>query len=91
MLHMVTQRAWALMPKAASKGGRGERCPLSFSAPILLPHVGMLGISLHRWKTEARSPQPWYWKCRTLMGIVVKVGDTAFQGSCILSLEWPGL
>lgn len=23
MLHMATQRAWALMPKAADKGGRG--------------------------------------------------------------------
>lgn len=41
MLHMATQRAWALMPKAAHKGGRGERCPLSFSAPILPPCVGM--------------------------------------------------
>lgn len=70
----------ALMSKAAPKGGCGERCPLSFSAPVLLLHVE---ISLHWWKTEARSHQPWYWKCcKTLMGVVVKVGDSAFQGSC---------
>ena len=29
----------------APKGGHGERCPPSFSAPALMPHAGMLVIS----------------------------------------------
>lgn len=79
MLHMVTQGAWALMPKAAPKGGSRERCPCASLHQFCHLMLGWLGISLRWWKTEAHFPQPWYWKgCKTLMDVVVKVEDSAF-------------
>lgn len=46
---------FALMLKAAPKGGCEERCPLRSSTHFSI--LRWLGISLHWWKTEAHSPE----------------------------------